>query len=77
MGVIATPEFIERSLFLPFKSTKKEGLGIGLFHSRTIVEAHGGRIEVQSAEGKGTTFRLFLPAGSSRGPRGGESEKED
>jgi signal transduction histidine kinase len=38
-------------------------MGIGLFHSRTIVEAHGGRIEVQSAEGKGTTFRVVLPAG--------------
>jgi signal transduction histidine kinase len=51
-------------------------MGIGLFHSRTIVEAHGGRIEVQSAEGKGTTFHVFLPAGSGRGPRGAESDEE-
>ena len=54
-------EFIERSLFRPFQTTKKQGMGIGLFHSKMIVEAHGGRIEVESEEGKGTTFRVFLP----------------
>jgi len=54
-------EFIENSLFRPFKTTKKQGMGIGLFHCKMIVEAHQGRIEVQSEEGKGTTFRVFLP----------------
>ena len=61
-GCGMTAEFVEKRLFRPFQTTKKQGMGIGLFHSRTIVEAHGGRIEVQSAEGKGTTFRVFLPA---------------
>ncbi len=59
-----TPEFIANSLFKPFQTTKKNGLGIGLFQSKTIVEAHGGRIEVESAPGQGTTFRVLLPARS-------------
>ena len=53
--------FLERSLFHPFQTTKSQGLGIGLFHSRTIVEAHHGRIEVESEEGQGSTFRVLLP----------------
>ena len=54
-------EFIEHSLFRPFKTTKKQGMGIGLFQSKMIVEAHQGRIEVESEAGRGTTFRVFLP----------------
>ncbi len=60
-GCGMTKEFMERSLFHPFKTTKKQGLGIGLFHCKMIVEAHRGRIKVESEEGKGTTFRVFLP----------------
>jgi signal transduction histidine kinase len=52
---------MERSLFHPFQTTKSQGLGIGLFHSKMIVEAHHGRIEVESEEGKGSTFKVFLP----------------
>jgi signal transduction histidine kinase len=54
-------EFMERSLFHPFKTTKKQGMGIGLFQSKKIIEAHRGKIEVESKEGKGTTFRVYLP----------------
>jgi putative PEP-CTERM system histidine kinase len=54
-------EFIERSLFHPFKSTKKRGMGIGLYHSKMIVEAHHGRIEVESQPQKGSVFRVVLP----------------
>ena len=54
-------EFVQERLFRPFQTTKSKGMGIGLFHCKTIVEAHGGRIEVESEEGKGSTFRVFLP----------------
>jgi putative PEP-CTERM system histidine kinase len=60
-GCGMSQEFIEQSLFRPFKSTKKQGMGIGLFHSRMIVEAHHGRIDVDSQPGKGSTFRVVLP----------------
>jgi putative PEP-CTERM system histidine kinase len=53
--------FMERSLFHPFQTTKSQGLGIGLFHSKMIVEAHHGRIEVESEEQKGSMFKVFLP----------------
>jgi signal transduction histidine kinase len=56
-----SPEFVQRSLFRPFQTTKKSGLGIGMFQSKMIVEAHGGRIAVASEAGKGTTFQVFLP----------------
>jgi putative PEP-CTERM system histidine kinase len=55
------PEFLSRSLFRPFQTTKKNGLGIGMFQSKMIIEAHGGRITVESVLGQGTTFRIFLP----------------
>jgi len=55
-------EFIERYLFRPFQTTKKNGLGIGMFQSKMIVEVHGGRMAVASQPGAGTTFQVFLPA---------------
>jgi putative PEP-CTERM system histidine kinase len=60
-GCGMSPEFLSRSLFRPFQTTKKTGLGIGMFQSKMIVEAHKGKIEVESETGKGTTFRVFLP----------------
>ena len=60
-GCGMSKEFIEKDLFRPFRTTKKKGMGIGLFHCKTIVEAHGGRIEVESQEGKGTMFEILLP----------------
>ena len=60
-GIGMSREFVENSLFRPFKSTKKRGLGIGLYQCKTIVEAHNGKIEVESELGVGTTFRVLLP----------------
>lgn len=53
--------FMADSLFRPFETTKPQGLGIGLYQCRQIVEAHGGRIEVASAIGQGSEFRVYLP----------------
>jgi putative PEP-CTERM system histidine kinase len=53
--------FLRESLFRPFQSTKKKGLGIGLFQCRSIVQAHGGGMQVESEAGKGTTFLVTLP----------------
>lgn len=49
------------TLFTPFRSTKKKGLGIGLYQCKTIVEAHGGKIYVESEVNQGTVFRIELP----------------
>jgi putative PEP-CTERM system histidine kinase len=53
--------FLKNSLFRPFQTTKKRGIGIGMFQSKMIVEAHRGNILVQSEAGKGTTFEVSLP----------------
>jgi hypothetical protein len=60
-GCGMTEQFIKNSLFRPFRSTKKKGLGIGMFQSKTIIEAHHGKIHVESELGVGTTFRVMLP----------------
>ena len=61
-GCGISKEFITQSLFRPFKTSKMRGLGIGLFQCKRIVEAHEGKIEVDTEEGKGSTFRIVLPA---------------
>jgi len=60
-GCGMSPGFLRNSLFRPFQTTKEKGLGIGMFQSRMIVEAHHGSIQVQSEPGIGTTFRITLP----------------
>lgn len=53
--------FIQHVLFKPFTSTKTHGMGIGLYQSRQIIEAHGGRIEVESSIDHGSEFTVWLP----------------
>ena len=58
------PGHAER-LFEPFFTTKAEGLGIGLSISRSIVDAHGGRLWAESIRSHGAVFRFSLPLGES------------
>jgi signal transduction histidine kinase len=60
-GCGMSPAFLKASLFRPFHTTKKKGLGIGMFHSKMIVEAHRGKMQVDSEPGAGTTIRVMLP----------------
>jgi two-component system, LuxR family, sensor kinase FixL len=60
-GVGISPE-IGAQLFQPFVTTKRQGMGVGLSISRTIVEAHGGSIAAAPNAGVGTIFRFTLPA---------------
>ena len=61
-GVGIAPQNLER-IFEPFFTTKPPGIGtgLGLAVSYSIVSEHGGKIEVESVMGKGTTFRVWIP----------------
>jgi signal transduction histidine kinase len=50
-------------------TTKAKGIGLGLAITKTIVEAHGGTIEVESTVGEGTMFTVKLPLGHMEGDR--------
>lgn len=65
LGIGIEPGDVER-IFEPFRRAERgretaEGVGLGLWASRRIAEAHGGTIEVESVPGRGSTFRLVLP----------------
>ena len=61
-GVGMDAEFVRERLFKPFDTTKgNAGMGVGAYEAREFVRAHGGTIDVRSAPGEGTTFRLRFP----------------
>lgn len=49
------------NIFKPFFTTKSTGTGLGLSHAYEVMEAHGGKIEVESMVGNGTIFNFLLP----------------
>jgi signal transduction histidine kinase len=65
-GIGIAPESVnrvfERYYRTPGGKARASGLGLGLYIARLIVEAHGGRIDVSSEVGKGSTFKLVLPS---------------
>jgi putative PEP-CTERM system histidine kinase len=67
-GCGMSEEFVRQQLFAPFRSTKKSGWGIGLYHAKGIVTAHRGTVDVSSQEGAGTTFTVRLPITGERSP---------
>lgn len=60
-GCGMTQDFIRQQLFVPFQTTKPTGLGIGLFQSRQIIQAHGGKITVDSTVEAGSIVTVWLP----------------
>ena len=54
-------------IFDAFYTTKPEGMGLGLYVTRNIVEEHGGHIDVETQPGAGATFTIWLPAQTGRG----------
>jgi putative PEP-CTERM system histidine kinase len=60
-------EFIRTRLFQAFASTKANGFGVGAFEAKGLVAAMGGRLEVESREGAGTRFTIFLPLAETAG----------
>jgi putative PEP-CTERM system histidine kinase len=59
-GCGMTEEFMNADLFKPFRSTKKKGLGIGLYQCKQIIEGHGGKIGAESTVGRGSIFTVYL-----------------
>ncbi len=62
---IGMDEETQKRIFVPFftmKATAIKGTGLGLYIIRRMVDAHQGRIKVESEYGKGTTFHIYLPA---------------
>jgi putative PEP-CTERM system histidine kinase len=60
--------FVRHELFLPFRSTKSGGYGIGAFQTRELIRMAGGDLEVISEKGFGTRMRIILPLVSEREP---------
>lgn len=58
---VGMSEEVQKSIFNPFFTTKDKGVGLGLFIVYNIVKAHGGYVEVESTEGCGSSFTIYIP----------------
>ena len=58
---VGIPEDLKKQLFKPFFTTKKNSIGLGLLHSKNVVEAHNGELSLESQENEGTLIRIKIP----------------
>jgi putative PEP-CTERM system histidine kinase len=66
-----------RKLFVPFRSTKRTGFGVGLYQTKRLVESSGGSILIESEFGNGTTVRVELPISPENADYEAEQEREE
>ncbi len=71
-GCGMSPEFMRSRLFKPFESSKRSGMGIGVFEAQQYIGELGGSIRIESEEGRGTRVVVLLPCAA----RGGEEQLE-
>jgi putative PEP-CTERM system histidine kinase len=69
-GVGIPEEFLRNRMFRPFATTKDKGLGLGLYQSRAIVQAHGGKLTANSRPGEGSRLEVLLAAAADEKPPG-------
>lgn len=69
----------QKKIFEPFFTTKFGGTGLGLAIARSLIEQHGGTLQIQSTPGEGTTFYILLPGGTqiSRSTQGDGTQRDD
>lgn len=70
------PEFVRQKLFRPFTSTRSNGFGLGAYQVREHVRSIGGRLDVRSAPGMGTTMQIRLPL-ADRPPNIGAASRRE
>ncbi|QQE13160.1 FHA domain-containing protein [Planctomycetota bacterium] len=72
---IGIPPETQKRLFQPFHSTKGlRGTGLGLVVTKKVVEEHGGKIQIDTADDKGTTFRIILPTNTEQQPHSADTQ---
>jgi len=76
-GIGMSHEFIRERLFKPFETTKSAGMGVGVFESREYIQELGGRLDVASIEGAGTTFTITLPLNGQRAAQSEQEQQEE